>query len=303
VPVISGGGAGGNTTAQVVASGKVLPVADATGVTVDTTTYSDFIRGGGAKLTTLVLPSDGGTLAIALAGDAFPRWVLGGDPTNYGLLFGDGTAALTSAAAVISYFNGALSLYSTSLNEQFNIGVADTNHGSVNRSRGPISLSGGAAALLAGTGAPTLGGNVGDLYVRTDGANGTLILYRCTVAGTAGNATWVPVLTPVSPVGIVTSGALTTVQLVTATGAQLLTTRDAETITPCTFNPGAATTATVTVALSPDNVTYSTLGIETEPAGVAFDGTIHLVKVRVPAGWYLKLTVNAQATLGLTTYY
>ncbi len=99
------------------------------------------------------------------------------------------------------------------------------------------------------------------------------------------------------------SAALPTVQLVTATGAQIDAASDRETITPCTFNPGAATTATVTVALSPDNVTYSTLGIETAPVGVALDGTIHLVKVRVPAGWYLKLTVNAQAVLGLTTYY
>jgi hypothetical protein len=101
----------------------------------------------------------------------------------------------------------------------------------------------------------------------------------------------------------ITSGALPTQQFVSGTGARLLTTRDVEAVTPVTFNPGAATTATCTVALSPDNVTYSTVGIETEPAGVALDGTVHLVKVTVPAAWYLKLTVNAQATLGLTTYY
>ena len=59
----------------------------------------------------------------------------------------------------------------------------------------------------------------------------------------------------------------------------------------------------VTVVGIGGGVTYSTLGVETEPAGVAFDGTIHLVKVRVPAGWYLRLTVNAQAVLGTTTYY
>ena len=50
-------------------------------------------------------------------------------------------------------------------------------------------------------------------------------------------------------------------------------------------------------------MTYTTFGVETEPAGVAFDGTIHLVTVHVPAGWYLRLTVNAQAVLGTTTYY
>lgn len=99
------------------------------------------------------------------------------------------------------------------------------------------------------------------------------------------------------------SGALATVQLVSGVAAVVASVRDVETVTPVTFNPGAATIATCTVALSPDNATYSTLGVETEPAGVALDGTIHLVKVRVPAGWYLKLTVSATAVLGLTTYY
>src|SRR5205807_9071729 len=99
------------------------------------------------------------------------------------------------------------------------------------------------------------------------------------------------------------AAALPTVVVAAGVGALTLTNRAGATVTPATFHPGAATTATCTVARSPDNVTYSTLGIETEPAGVAFDGTIHLVKVRVPAGWYLKLTVNAQAVLGATTYY
>ena len=73
--------------------------------------------------------------------------------------------------------------------------------------------------------------------------------------------------------------------------------------TPVTFNPGVATTATVTVALSPDNVTYSTLAVVTKPVGTVFDGEIDDVVVPVPAGWYLKLTVNAQAVLGTTTYH
>lgn len=236
MPVISGGGGGGgNTTAQVVASGKVLPVADAAGVTVDTTTYADTIKGGGAKLTTLVFPADQGALAIALIGDAFPRWVLAADALD-GLFFGDGTA---------DPLLGAQGFFTTS------------------------------------------GAGFGGLRVPT--------------AQTASSAAQLGQLTPYLTIN---SGALPTVQLVSGTGHQLsVGGRDIETITPCTFNPGAATTATVTVALSPDNITYSTLGIETEPVGVALDGTIHLIKVRVPTSWYLKLTVNAQAVLGLTTYY
>lgn len=99
----------------------------------------------------------------------------------------------------------------------------------------------------------------------------------------------------VSPVGTVTSGALATQQLVTATGAQISTTRDVETHTPCTLTNAAGT---VTVALSPDNVTYSTLAVVTP----AVNASITDVVVRVPAGWYIKLTVS-QATLGVTTYY
>src|SRR5437867_3769035 len=102
-------------------------------------------------------------------------------------------------------------------------------------------------------------------------------------------------LNQVSPKGTVTSGALSTQQLVTATGAQVSTTRDVETHTPVTLTNAAGT---VTVALSPDNVTYSTLAVVTP----AVNASITDVVVRVPAGWYIKLTTS-QATLGVTTYY
>lgn len=112
-----------------------------------------------------------------------------------------------------------------------------------------------------------------------------------------------PRLNQLSPVATVVSGALATQQLVSGTGAQIITTRDAETHTPVTFNPGVATTATCQVELSPDNTTYSSMATWTVPVGVALDGTIQDVTVRVPAGWYLRLTVNAQAALGVTTKY
>lgn len=223
--------------------GSVFPVADATGVIVDTTTYDDTIKGSG-KLTTLVFPVEQGALAIALAGDAFPRWLLSADPTDYGLLFSDGTFDPAAADISVSISGTVLDLRSGA---GFGIGVTPATRGNH-------------AARLA----------------------------------------------QVSPATSITDGALPTQQLVSGAGAQLAApgdTQDVETVTPCTFNPGAGTTATVTVALSPDGVTYSTVGVETVPAGVALDGTIHLVKVRVPAGWYLKLTANAQAALGLTTYY
>lgn len=71
--------------------------------------------------------------------------------------------------------------------------VNDTNAGAVNAIASPLKLntaSGATGAILSsGTGVPAIGGNVGDLYIRTDGVEATYF-YRCTVAGAAGLATW-----------------------------------------------------------------------------------------------------------------
>ena len=115
-------------------------------------------------------------------------------------------------------------------------------------------------------------------------------------------AVGVPRLSQLSPKYTTTSGALATQQFVSGAAAQVSTTGDVEVHTPVTFNSLVATIATCTVDLSPDNTTFSTLCVWTEPVGVALAGTIHDVTCRVPAGWYLKLTV-AQAVLGLSTYY
>lgn len=103
----------------------------------------------------------------------------------------------------------------------------------------------------------------------------------------------------VSPAGTVTSGALPTQQLVSTTGAAISVgggaTRDVETHTTCATTSAAGT---ITAQLSPDNVTYSTLCIYTPAVSlVTFD-----VIIRVPAGWFVKLT-SSNATIGLTTVY
>lgn len=116
-------------------------------------------------------------------------------------------------------------------------------------------------------------------------------------------ATDIPTYEQVSAAANIAAGALPTVQLVSGTAYQPPTINDTQVHTPVTFSPGAATIATCTVALSPDNTTFSTLCVWTEPVGVVLAGTIHDVAACVPQGWYLKLTVNAQAVLGLSTYY
>lgn len=128
-------------------------------------------------------------------------------------------------------------------------------------------------------------------------ADGTL-----TLPALAATATQAPRLSQLSPKFTITSGALPTQQLVTATAAQVSTTCDVEVHTPVTFTPGVATTALCKVELSPDGTTFSELCTYTYPVGVAFDGSILDVVVRVPAAWRIKLTVT-NATLGLSTYY
>jgi hypothetical protein len=93
-----------------------------------------------------------------------------------------------------------------------------------------------------------------------------------------------------------------TATLVGGTGTRIDADFDRYTVTPVTFNPSAGAAATCAVAISPDDVTYSALWTETEPAGLALDGTIHGIRVYVPSRWYLKLTV-ANAVIGTTTYY
>ncbi len=72
--------------------------------------------------------------------------------------------------------------------------VNDTNAGAVNQVGSPIKLAtnvGATGAILnSGVGVPAIGGNVGDLYIRTNPAGDSTYFYRCTTAGVAGAAVW-----------------------------------------------------------------------------------------------------------------
>ncbi len=68
--------------------------------------------------------------------------------------------------------------------------ASDANQGAVNVLAEPLKI--GTCIIWAGSGVPAIGGNLNDLYIRTDaGASETAYFYRCTVAGAAGAATWV----------------------------------------------------------------------------------------------------------------
>jgi len=101
---------------------------------------------------------------------------------------------------------------------------------------------------------------------------------------------------------IQSSGALSTKQFVTTTGAAISATRTVDTVTPVS---GDATNnvATLKVELSPDGSTYSELVTVSLAAAVNNTGAITIpVSVRVPAGWFVKFTTT-HTTLGVTTYW
>jgi hypothetical protein len=105
----------------------------------------------------------------------------------------------------------------------------------------------------------------------------------------------------VSPVGTITSGALPTVSPSSGTALQVSTARDADLYAVVTAD-ASNNVATCAVALSPDNTTFSTIYTLSLAAAVNNTGAIALVAhARVPAGWYVKLTV-VHMTIGTATY-
>lgn len=214
--------------------GSVLPVAEASPATVDSTTYDNTLTGVG-KLTTLVFPgTDAALLAVAMEGDDFPRWLIDASAPG-GIYAGDGTSDPVNGANL--YVAGA--------------GIWGAGH----------------------------------------------------VEAQAASAAQVPKLAQVSPKYTVTSGGLSGVTCASGTGRQISTASDVETYTIIT--PDASNNiASVTVELSPDDTTYTqlyvfTLGATQNAAG----DKIPPVNVRVPAGWFLKITVVHASITGSTIYY
>lgn len=181
----SAGGGGGGTSS--------LPTANETGSALDTTTYDDTVAGSG-KLTALVFPDDQSALAIAIDGDAFPRWIIAANPVN-GINVGDGTIDPVGDRQLALGSQGALVLQG-----QNGYLKAGQDGGAL---RGPIATSShgiqictfaSGSVLSSGSGAPTIAGAVGDYYFRTDTpSNADQLVYVCTVEGEAGTATWVAV--------------------------------------------------------------------------------------------------------------
>jgi hypothetical protein len=128
-------------------------------------------------------------------------------------------------------------------------------------------------------------------------ADGTLVSKVGELTYTDSNATTPAALNATSPVGTITAGALPTVTLSSATGAQVSTTRDVNVYVPLASD-ATNNAATCAVALSPDNTTYTTVATVSVAAAINNLGALTLMKsIRVPAGWYIKLTTS-RMTIG-----
>ena len=100
----------------------------------------------------------------------------------------------------------------------------------------------------------------------------------------------------------ITSGALPTATLSSGTGAQISTSRDTNVAVLYTLDAANAV-ATVKIELSPDGTTYTSLGTISFAAAVNNTGAIaELATFKVPAAWYVKVTV-VHAAITSTTYY
>jgi len=100
----------------------------------------------------------------------------------------------------------------------------------------------------------------------------------------------------------ITSGALPTATLSSGTGAQVSTSRDTNVAVLYTLD-ATNNIATVKIELSPDGTTYTSLGTISFAAAVNNTGAIaELATFKVPAAWYVKVTV-VHAAITSTTYY
>lgn len=67
---------------------------------------------------------------------------------------------------------------------------------------------------------------------------------------------------------------------------------------------GTANAATVAIAISPDNSTFTTIGTPGVSAAInTVGGLTVLTNVPLPEGWYIKLTIAAHATVAASKYW
>lgn len=176
-----------------------IPIAEAAGV-ADSTTYDNPVDAG--KMNVVVTPSDQVVLAMAIEGDAFPRLIWLTDPVD-GMYIGDGTFDPYFGNSIEVYFDSAgFGVIDYTDSTLWALGVNYAARGRISLISNGVQLGNPvnhayqgspAPALTGGTSSPNtlpLGGEVGDIYVRTDGAGRLQAVYQCTTRGNPGVAVW-----------------------------------------------------------------------------------------------------------------
>ena len=173
-----------------------MPIANPTGITTGTETPDPI--SGSDTATWVQFPSNASVMAWGLAGDDFPRVVMGADSTSFGaLLMGDGTVDPTTGGAEIFVSNDP------------NRGMAAFIAGGGAENFGAVLGQTAVTGVNGGHPAGQIGGFLGD-FATTNQIGGSYCpgVWRCTTQGDASTAVWslVSVMAVVDPLSVVGGG-------------------------------------------------------------------------------------------------
>lgn len=134
-------------------------------------------------------------------------------------------------------------------------------------------------------------------------ATGTLVVDGVATAALAAAATNLPRLSQLSSALTITSGALPNTGVWVSGTAKVNPVARQITVAVEIITDGTANAATCTIAVSPDNTTFTTIATPGASVGVNTAGAVTLLaSVTLPAGWYIKLTFS-RATVAASVYY
>lgn len=109
---------------------------------------------------------------------------------------------------------------------------------------------------------------------------------------------------PVPNTSTITSGALPQLSAWASGTAQQNPVARPITVVVVPTDDATNNAATVAIAISPDNTTYTTIGTWTNGAALNnLAAEIDVIPVPLPQSWYIKLTISAHASVAQSYYY
>jgi hypothetical protein len=109
---------------------------------------------------------------------------------------------------------------------------------------------------------------------------------------------------PASNQNAVTSGTLVSLSAWVSGTAKQNPNAYATTVVVATTGDATNNAATVAIALSPDNTTFTTVGTVSIAAGINNLGALTVLNsILLPTSWWIKLTIGAHATVAASVTY